>query len=44
MVSCATFPAGQQGLCDPKAQTSTVTVAAGDVSTETIAFITNRRK
>jgi hypothetical protein len=44
MVGCATFPAGQQGLCDPKAQTSTVTVAAGDVSTETIAFITNRKQ
>lgn len=44
MVSCTTFPAGQQGLCDPKAQTSTVTVAAGDVSTETIAFITNKRQ
>ena len=44
MVSCATFPARQQGLCDPKAQTSTVTVTAGDVSTETIAFITNRKQ
>jgi uncharacterized repeat protein (TIGR01451 family) len=43
MVSCATFPAGQQGGCDPKTQTSTVTVAPGDVSTETIAFITNKR-
>jgi hypothetical protein len=43
MVSCTTLPAGQQGFCDTKAQTSTVTVAAGDVSTETIAFITNRK-
>jgi hypothetical protein len=41
---CSTYPASQQGACDPKAQTSTVTVAAGDVSTETIAFITNRRQ
>ena len=44
MIGCATFPAGQQGACDPNAQTSTVTVAAGDVSAETIAFITNRKK
>jgi hypothetical protein len=44
MVSCTTFPAGQQGLCDSKAQTSIVTVAAGDVSAETIAFITNRKQ
>jgi hypothetical protein len=44
MVGCSTYQAGQQGLCDPNAQTSTVTVTAGDVSTETIAFITNRRK
>ena len=27
-VDCATFPAGQQGACDPDAQTSTVTVVA----------------
>jgi uncharacterized repeat protein (TIGR01451 family) len=44
LVGCSTYQVGQQGLCDPNAQTSTVTVAAGDVSTETIAFITNRRK
>jgi hypothetical protein len=44
MIGCTTFPAGQQGACDVNAQTSTVTVAAGNVSTETIAFITNRKK
>lgn len=39
---CSTLPASQQGPCNPKAGTSTVTVAAGDISTQTIAFITNR--
>jgi len=42
MAGCATIPAAQQGACDPKAQTSTVTVAPGDVSAQTIAFIDNR--
>jgi hypothetical protein len=43
MVSCSTIPPGQQGPCNPAAQTSTVTVVPGDVSTMTIAFVTNRR-
>ena len=38
---CATIPVNQQGACDPKAQTSTVTVVPGDISTMTIAVITN---
>ncbi len=41
MSNCATIPVSQQGPCDPNAQTSTVTVAPGDVSTETVAIITN---
>jgi len=43
MVECTTYPAVRQGLCNPGGLTSTVTVVPGDVSTETIAFITNRR-
>lgn len=43
MAGCATIPASQQGACDPKAQTSTVTIAPGDVSAQTIAIIDNRR-
>lgn len=42
IVACTTFPSGRQGPCT--AASSTVTVAPGDVSMETIAFITNRRK
>lgn len=42
MTGCATIPASQQGPCNPGAMSSTVTVAAGDVSTQTIAFITNK--
>jgi hypothetical protein len=42
MTGCSTIPASQQGPCNPGALTSTVTVPAGDVSTQTIAFITNR--
>jgi Big-like domain-containing protein len=41
MVGCNTIPAGQQISCTPP--TSTVTVDPGDVSQQTIAFITNRR-
>jgi hypothetical protein len=37
---CFTIPAGQQGACT--VGTSTVTVVPGDVSTMTIAFITNK--
>jgi hypothetical protein len=43
MVACSTIPPAQQGACNPAAQTSTVTVVPGDVSTMTIAFITNRK-
>jgi hypothetical protein len=43
MSACNTIPASQQGPCNLGAQTSTVTVVAGNVSTQTIAFITNRR-
>ena len=43
MVACSTLPASQQGPCNTTSQTSTVTVVPGDVSTMTIAFITNRR-
>jgi hypothetical protein len=43
MSGCTTFPPGHQGPCNQGAQTSTVTVAPGDVSTMTIAFVTNRR-
>jgi hypothetical protein len=38
---CATVPAGNQLGCNTGAQTSTVTVVPGNVSTMTIAFITN---
>lgn len=43
MSGCATIPAGRQGPCDTVSMTSTVTVVAGDVSTQTIAMIANRR-
>lgn len=42
MAGCSTLPAGQQGPCDLAAQSSTVTVAPGDVAAQTIAIITNR--
>jgi hypothetical protein len=44
MVGCATIPPGQQGPCNTQIfgpQTSTVNVTAGDVSAQTIAFVTN---
>jgi hypothetical protein len=41
MTGCDAIPANQQVACDPKAQTSTVTVVPGDISTMTIAVITN---
>jgi hypothetical protein len=44
VVTCSTIPAGQQGPCPPGAQTSTVNVVPGDVSTMTIAVITNGPK
>jgi len=43
MSGCATVPASQQGACNLPNQTSTVTVAPGDVSAETIAIIRNTR-
>ncbi|HJQ69855.1 MAG TPA: Ig-like domain repeat protein [Blastocatellia bacterium] len=43
MSGCSTIPASQQGPCNLSAQTSTVTVAPGNISTMTIAFINNRR-
>jgi hypothetical protein len=44
MVACSTYPASRQGPCNPGARTSTVTVVPGDISTETIATVTNRPK
>lgn len=41
MIGCSTLPAGNQISCDTASLTSTVTVAQGDVSTQTIAFIEN---
>lgn len=38
---CATIPAGNQLGCNTGAQTSTVTVVPGNISTMTIAFVTN---
>jgi uncharacterized repeat protein (TIGR01451 family) len=43
MTGCATVPASQQGACNLGAGTSTVTVASGDVSSATVALITNRK-
>lgn len=43
MAGCATIPAARQGPCSSGSLTSTVTVVAGDISTQTIAIITNRR-
>ena len=43
MSGCSTIPPGQQGACNLGAQTSTVTVDPGDVSTMTIAFVTNKK-
>jgi hypothetical protein len=43
MIGCNTIPTNQQGSCNLIAQTSTVTVVPGDVSTMTIAFVENRR-
>ena len=45
IVTCSTMPANQQGPCNtpPGSQTSVVTVVPGDISTMTIAFVTNRQ-
>ncbi len=42
MVGCSTLPSNRQGPCNPAGLTSTVSVPPGDVSTQTIAIITNR--
>jgi hypothetical protein len=42
MTGCSTLPPTQQGLCDFPTGTSTVNVAPGDVSTQTIAIFSNR--
>ncbi|MEQ1753717.1 MAG: hypothetical protein ABL973_06260 [Micropepsaceae bacterium] len=41
---CYTLPANRQLDCDAPNQTSVVTVVPGDISTMTIAYITNRPK
>lgn len=43
MAGCSTIPPAQQGACNTSAQTSTVTVDPGDISTETIAYIDNKK-
>jgi hypothetical protein len=43
MSGCTTIPPTQQGACNLEAQISTVTVAPGDISTMTIAFIANKK-
>ena len=43
MSGCTTIPPAQQGACNLGAQISTVTVAPGDISTMTIAFIANKK-
>lgn len=42
MSSCATVPAGRQVACNLGTRTSVVTVPAGYISSQTIAFITNK--
>jgi hypothetical protein len=47
IIACSTIPpAAQQAICNtpPGSQSSVVTVVPGDISTMTIAFITNRPK
>ncbi|MEQ1753718.1 MAG: S8/S53 family peptidase [Micropepsaceae bacterium] len=41
---CYTYPSGRQVDCYPDSRTSIVTIVPGDISTMTIAFITNRPK
>lgn len=43
MNACSTIPSGRQGACDPTARTSKVTVVPGDIASQTIAYVTNRR-
>lgn len=42
LTSCSTIPSLDQGVCNTAAQTSTVTVVAGGISTQTIAIMTNK--
>lgn len=42
LAGCSTLPAGMQLGCNAAAGISTVNVAPGDVSTQTIAFMTNQ--
>ena len=42
MMSCATIPASAQGGCDPANGISTVTIAQGGISTQTVATIVNK--
>jgi len=41
LVACSTLPPTMQGPCNPSAGISTVNVVPGDVSNQTIAFMTN---
>ena len=41
LTGCSTIPANRQGACDPSTQTSTVTVAPGNVSAQTVAIFNN---
>jgi hypothetical protein len=43
LVGCETIPSSRQSACNLGARTSTVTVVAGDVSTQTVAVFTNQR-
>ena len=42
--ACSTLPADRQGACNARRRTSVVSVAAGDISTQTIAFIQNQSR
>jgi hypothetical protein len=44
LVNCATFPSGRQISCNPSTLTSTVHVVAGNISSQTIAIMTNGPK
>jgi hypothetical protein len=41
LTNCSTIPANRQGTCDPSTLTSTVTVAPGGVSAQTVAIFNN---
>lgn len=44
LVACYTLPAARQGTCNTATQSSTVTIAPGDTSAQTIAYIVNHHK